>query len=127
MSSFVKETVLRISGVDTYKCMNCGKCAAACPAGEEMEFSPQQFVLMVQSGRTEELLLSDAAFKCQSCLTCIQRCPRGVAPGKLVEAVRLTIIREKDKNRLTPDAVIPCLTEDMPQQAVVTAFRKYRR
>ena len=39
--------VRRISGVDTRKCMKCGKCSASCPSFDEMEYHPHQFVGMV--------------------------------------------------------------------------------
>ena len=42
-----KETaaeIVRISGVNTRKCMKCGKCSATCPAYGEMEYHPHQFV-----------------------------------------------------------------------------------
>ena len=38
------EIVTRISGVNPRKCMKCGKCTAACPAYDEMDYHPHQFV-----------------------------------------------------------------------------------
>ena len=35
-----KEQILRISGADVKKCMRCGKCSAACPSYDEMEYHP---------------------------------------------------------------------------------------
>ena len=52
------ETVTRISGVNPRKCMRCGKCSASCPAYDEMEYHPHQFVSMVENGRIEELLIT---------------------------------------------------------------------
>ena len=78
-------------------------------------------------GDLEKLMKSDAVFKCLSCFACIERCPRSVAPGKLVEAVRLAVIRKQGMNRLKPED-IPCmLEEELPQQAIVSAFRKYSK
>ena len=45
-----KEQILRMSGVNPKKCMRCGKCSATCPAYDEMEYHPHQFVYMVESG-----------------------------------------------------------------------------
>ena len=45
------ETVRRISGVNPRKCMKCGKCTASCPAYDQMEYHPHQFVDMVETGR----------------------------------------------------------------------------
>ena len=61
------DTVTRISGVNPRKCMRCGKCSASCPAYDEMEYHPHQFVSMVENGRIEELLSSKGIYTCLSC------------------------------------------------------------
>ena len=124
-----KEQILRISGVNPLKCMRCGKCSAKCPSYEEMEYHPHQFVYMVETGDIEPLLNSESLYKCLSCFACVERCPRGVEPAKLVEAIRLIKIRQKDANRMTADDVPPAAEADadLPQQAVVSAFRKYTK
>ncbi|HAY19244.1 MAG: 4Fe-4S dicluster domain-containing protein [Christensenellales bacterium] len=124
-----KEQILRISGVNPLKCMRCGKCSATCPSYEEMEYHPHQFVYMVETGDIEPLLNSESLYKCLSCFACVERCPRGVEPAKLVEAIRLIKIRQKDANRMTADDVPPAAEADadLPQQAVVSAFRKYTK
>ena len=124
-----KELVLTASGVNPLKCMRCGKCSATCPSYEEMEYHPHQFVYMVETGDIEPLLNSESLYKCLSCFACVERCPRGVEPAKLVEAIRLIKIRQKDANRMTADDVPPAAEADanLPQQAVVSAFRKYTK
>lgn len=124
-----KEQILRISGVNPLRCMRCGKCSATCPSYEEMEYHPHQFVYMVETGDIEPLLNSESLYKCLSCFACVERCPRGVEPEKLVEAIRLIKIRQKDANRMTADDVPPAAEADadLPQQAVVSAFRKYTK
>ena len=124
-----KEQILRISGVNPLRCMRCGKCSATCPSYEEMEYHPHQFVYMVETGDIEPLLNSESLYKCLSCFACVERCPRGVEPAKLVEAIRLIKIRQKDANRMTDDDVPPAAEADadLPQQAVVSAFRKYTK
>ena len=121
------EQVLRSSGVDVRKCMRCGKCTATCPAFDEMEYHPHQFVYMVEKGEIEKLAQSPSIYKCLSCFACVDRCPRGVEPAKLVEAVRLTVIREQGKNHFKADDIPAILDEDMPQQLFVTALRKYSK
>ena len=121
------EQVLRSAGVDVRKCMRCGKCTATCPAFDEMEYHPHQFVYMVEKGEIEKLAASPSIYKCLSCFACVDRCPRGVEPAKLVEAVRLSVIREQGKNHFSPDAIPAMLDEDMPQQLFVTALRKYSK
>lgn len=124
-----KEQILRISGVNPLRCMRCGKCSATCPSYEEMEYHPHQFVYMVETGDIEPLLNSESLYKFLSCFACVERCPRGVEPAKLVEAIRLIKIRQKDANRMTADDVPPAAEADadLPQQAVVSAFRKYTK
>ena len=100
MSGFNKhdalvEEVLRSSGVNPRKCMRCGKCTATCPAFDEMEYHPHQFVYMVERGEIEKLMASPSIYKCLSCFACLERCPRQVEPVKLVEAVRLAVESQK--------------------------------
>ena len=119
--------ILRISGVEVRKCMRCGKCTATCPSYDEMEYHPHQFVYMVEKGDIEPLMNSKSIYKCLSCFACVERCPRSVQPAKLVEAVRLEVIRQQGQNHFKPEQVPVMLDEDMPQQAIVSAFRKYSK
>ena len=126
-NKYLQEELLRISGVNPRKCMRCGKCSATCPAYDEMEYHPHQFVNMVETGDIEPLLNSQSLFKCLTCFACVDRCPRGVEPAKLVEAVRLTAIRKQGANHLKAEDVAKFLDDDIPQQAIVSAFRKYSK
>lgn len=121
----LKEQVLRMSGVDPGKCMTCGKCSGTCPAYDAMEYHPHQFVSMVKKGNIEPLMRSESLWQCLSCFACMERCPRGVEPAKLIEAVRLLVIREKGNNHLNAQQIPEKLDESMPQQAITSAFRKY--
>ena len=123
----IQNEVIRRSGVNPKKCMRCGKCSATCPAYDQMEYHPHQFVYMVETGDIEPLMKSDSLYRCLSCFACIDRCPRGVEPAKLVEAVRLSVIRQQGANRLKADDVPAMLDENIPQQALVSAFRKYTK
>ena len=124
---YLQEEIIRISGVNPSKCMRCGKCSATCPAYDEMEYHPHQYVNMVECGDIEPLLQSQSLYKCLSCFACIDRCPRGVQPAKVVEAVRLVAIRQQGNNRLTPNDIPAMIEEDTPQQLLVSAFRKYTK
>ena len=126
-NKYLREEIIRISGVNPSKCMRCGKCSATSPAYDEMEYHPHQFVNMVESGDIEPLLNSESLYKCLSCFACIDRCPRGVQPAKVVEAVRLTAVRKQGANRLKADDVPAMVDEDTPQQLLVSAFRKYTK
>lgn len=121
------ELITVMSGVDTRKCMMCGKCSATCPAFEEMDYRPHQFVKMVTDGDVESLLESKSLWKCLSCFACVERCPRGVEPANVIEALRVTFLRKQGESYLTPDDIPGLLDEALPQQAIVSAFRKYKK
>lgn len=121
------EQVERISGVDPSKCMRCGKCSATCPSYNEMDIKPHQFASFLLDGQIEPLMASKSLWKCLSCFACVERCPRGVKPGKLIDAVRQVVERQKDGNYLTADQLPELLDPEMPQQLLVSAFRRYRR
>ena len=122
-----QQQLLRMSGVNPLKCMRCGKCSATCPSYAEMEYHPHQFVYMVETGDIEALKQSESIYKCLSCFACVDRCPRGVEPAKLIEALRLSVIREKGANRLTANDIPERIDDEMPQQAIVSAMRKYSK
>lgn len=123
----MREQILRTSGVNPLKCMRCGKCSGTCPSYDEMEYHPHQFVYMVETGDIEPLLASQSLYKCLTCFACVDRCPRNVEPAKLVEALRLMVIRKHGENHLTPDDIPAQLDDDIPQQALVSALRKYSK
>ena len=123
----IAEEIVRISGTDPKKCMKCGKCSGSCPAYDEMDFHPHQFVSMINNGNVAPLMASESVYRCLTCFACAERCPRGVAPAKLIEAVRLLQIREKGKNRMNVEDVADLIDENIPQQALVSAFRKYAK
>ena len=121
------ELIKEISGVNPLKCMKCGKCSASCPSFNEMDIKPHQFVSYVIHDDVEALANSASAWKCLSCFACIERCPRNVQPGKLIDAARQVLIRQRGQSYLTPDEIPELLDEEMPQQLLMSAFRKYRR
>ena len=74
------ERIKEISGVNPLKCMKCGKCSATCPAFNEMDIKPHQFVTYVQNGDIEALAQSKSLWKCLSCFACVElskRCKTG--------------------------------------------------
>ena len=122
-----KEQILSISGVNPKKCMVCGKCSGTCPNYDSMEYHPHQFVQMVENGEVEKLLNSKSIYACLSCFACLERCPRQVEPAKLIEAVRMYAERQRGAQHLAAENAPDYLDDDMPQQAIVSAFRKYRK
>ena len=127
MNKYLRDEIIRISGINITKCMKCGKCSGTCPAYDEMEYHPHQFVAMVDSGEIEPLINSESVYKCLSFFACADRCPRGVEPSRLIEAVRLTAIRQQGSNRISASDIPSILDDDIPQQLLVSAFRKYTK
>lgn len=123
----LRKEIIISSGVNPLKCMRCGKCSGTCPSYNEMEYHPHQFVYMVETGDIEPLMKSKSIYKCLSCFACVDRCPRGVEPAKLIEAVRLEVLRKQGANRLKADDIPSIIDDEMPQQALVSAFRKYSK
>lgn len=123
----LRKEIIISSGVNPLKCMRCGKCSGTCPSYGEMEYHPHQFVYMVETGDIEPLMKSKSIYKCLSCFACVDRCPRGVEPAKLIEAVRLEVLRKQGANRLKADDIPSIIDDETPQQALVSAFRKYSK
>ena len=120
------EQIKQISGVNPLKCMKCGKCSASCPSFNEMDIKPHQFVSYVINDDVEALANSVSAWKCLSCFACIERCPRDVQPGKLIDAARQMLIRQRGQEGLSADEIPALLDDETPQQLLMSAFRKYR-
>ena len=121
------ERVREISGTNPLKCMKCGKCSATCPAFNEMDIKPHQFVSYVANNNVEELLKSESLWKCLSCFACVERCPRDVKPGKIIDAARQLVVRERGGSYLTADEIPELLDDETPQQLLVSAYRRYKR
>ena len=121
------ELVREISGVNPLKCMKCGKCSATCPAFDEMDIKPHQFVSYVANENIEALVESKSLWKCLSCFACVERCPRDVKPGKIIDAARQIVVRERGGNYLSADEIPELLDEELPQQLLVSAYRRYKR
>ena len=123
----MREQIERMTGVSVRKCMKCGKCSGRCPAFKEMDIKPHQFVSMLEKGKIDELLACDAIWNCLSCMACVERCPRGVAPAGVVEAVRDTVVRMQGNNGIKAEDIPPIVDELIPQQLLVSAYRKYNK
>ena len=118
--------LLRLAATDVNRCIQCGRCSATCPMGDKMDLLPNRMVWELMNGNGEEMLASHSPWVCLSCMACEQRCPKGVSPCAVMEAVRLMVIRQQGGNRLAAES-LELYPEDMPQQALVAAFRKYNK
>lgn len=121
------EEIQDISGINAGKCMRCGKCSASCPAFAEMDFHPHKVVAMVADGDVKGLESCVTLWRCLSCFACVERCPRDVRPANIIEAVRLWQIRRKGENHMPAGMIPAMLDEELPQQAIVAAMRKYNK
>ena len=52
---------------------------------------------------------------------------RDVKPGKLIDAARQIVERQRGGDYLSPDEIPELLDPEIPQQLLVSAFRRYRR
>ena len=115
------------SGTDARKCMKCGKCSGRCPAYHDMDVKPHQFVSYIEKGEIDKLLQSKSLYTCLSCCACVERCPRGVAPANVIEAVRQEVVREQGGNVIKAETVPQMIDETIPQQLLVSMFRKLNK
>ncbi|MCL2839852.1 MAG: 4Fe-4S dicluster domain-containing protein [Defluviitaleaceae bacterium] len=128
MTNMSRDVLHTLSSTSIEKCMSCGRCSASCPVADEMNIMPHQFVALLKRREVEKLMESNTLWKCLSCFACIERCPRGVEPAKIVEASRLAVIRQQGESHISADEIPKYLESesDLPQQLLVSAFRKYR-
>lgn len=115
------------SGTDAKKCMKCGKCSGSCPAYQDMDIKPHQFVSYIEKNEIDKLLNSKSLFTCLTCFACVERCPRGVAPAAIIEAVRQEVIRMQGENRVKAEEIPEIVDDKIPQQLLVSMFRKYNK
>ena len=121
------EIIKERSGTDARKCMKCGKCSGRCPAYHDMDVKPHQFVSYIEKGEIDKLLESKSLYTCLSCFACVERCPRGVAPANVIEAVRQEVVRAQGGNKIMAEAVPSMIDETIPQQLLVSMFRKLNK
>ena len=114
--------VEEISGENVYACYQCGKCSAGCPMVAEMDLLPNQLIRCLQIGASEVILNKRTIWLCASCFTCAARCPKGVSLSRLMEGVRLAILRQRNDDEITPPEMVK---EELPQIALISAMRKF--
>ena len=83
----------QLAGTKVGDCYQCGKCSAGCPVAEGMDIMPNQLLRLVQIGRIQRALTSEAIWKCVSCLTCSTRCPKSVDCAGVIDALRQTAVQ----------------------------------
>ncbi|UCF11838.1 MAG: 4Fe-4S dicluster domain-containing protein [Thermoplasmatales archaeon] len=119
-NSIIKK-VENISEQNISACYQCGKCSAGCPMVTLMDLLPNQIIRLVQLGQINDVLKSKTIWLCASCFACTARCPKGVDLAKVMEALRLLLLR-KSTNYVEPSKLD--IDENLPQIALVSNFRK---
>ena len=84
---------------------------------------PSQVMRLAQLGQAE-VLQSRTIWLCASCLTCASRCPRGVDLSKVMDAMRLMVLRSGVPALAMADLEEAHLVE-APQLAFISSMRKY--
>jgi heterodisulfide reductase subunit C len=112
------QKVETISGQNLSLCYQCGKCSATCPLASKMDLLPHQVVRYLQLG-LDEVFDSNSHWLCATCFSCETQCPRGIDVSKICEALRNIELRKDPR-----DLRIEQLSPQMPQQGLVSAFRK---
>jgi len=72
-----------------YQCLECGKCATACPrclSGKE--YSPRLLAHKVIADREDEAFIENAVWECFTCDLCSERCPSGVKFSNFILEMR---------------------------------------
>lgn len=88
MSAHIDAETDRFGPLHVADCYQCGKCSAGCPVAEHMDLQPNQLVRLVQIGRIDRAMKSEAIWKCVSCQTCSTRCPKSVDCAGVLDALR---------------------------------------
>ena len=84
----------RLAHTSVGDCYQCGKCSAGCPMAEHMDLMPNQLIRLVQLGRIDRAMRSEAIWKCVSCMTCSTRCPKLVDCAGVMDALRQLAVEQ---------------------------------
>ncbi len=127
----VRDEVRARSGQDVSECLQCARCSAGCPVWAAMDILPHQVIRLLQLGDVQGAADSKTPWICASCFSCEARCPRELDLARIMEGVRHSVLRQKGTGGLNPglaaDSISLQKRGKIPQQALVSAFRKLTR
>ncbi|MDJ0624139.1 MAG: 4Fe-4S dicluster domain-containing protein [Desulfocapsaceae bacterium] len=115
--------IKELSGENIKACMQCGTCTVACPMAEEMDFFPRKVMHFSQFGMLSRMEDINSYWKCASCHSCSVRCPRGIDIAKVMESLRLLVLRT-NKNYIEPSQIPKEKLKEYPGIMMVAGFRK---
>lgn len=84
----LRERVFELTGVNTARCYQCGKCSAGCPMAVETRVRPHDVMRLATLGQAERIFEDDSIWLCLTCESCSARCPHGCRPAEVIDAVR---------------------------------------
>lgn len=120
------QKVEEISGQNLFACYQCGNCTAGCPVSFAMDLGPHQVIRFSLLGLEEEVLKSNTFWICASCLQCTSRCPKGLDIARIMEAIRVVILRKKERlDHIEVGELSGEFLERVPQIALISGFRKF--
>ena len=90
-----RNRILSISGEDSSKCIQCGKCTAGCPISPEMDLQPNQVLRLIQINEPNTVLKCSTIWICASCQTCSVRCPEEIDIAKIMDSLRKLALEAK--------------------------------
>jgi len=115
-----------ISGQNLFACYQCGNCMAGCPVAFAMDVGPHQVMRYTLLGLEEEALKVNTFWLCASCLQCTSRCPKGIDVARVMDALRMVVLRKKDRlDHLQVSQLPDEFLEKVPQIAFISGFRKF--
>lgn len=86
--------VVRRSGDNFRRCLQCLCCAAGCPVSEAMTYRPNGVIRLIQLGYRQEALESPDIWLCIGCHTCSFACPMAIDISAMMDALREMAIHE---------------------------------
>ena len=86
--------VVRRSGDNFRRCLQCLCCAAGCPVSHAMKYRPNGIIRLLQLGYKKEALESPDIWLCVSCHTCSDACPMAIDISAMMDALRQIAIEE---------------------------------